>query len=355
LFTLVSNVKLKNIHSAPCQTLLPDSQSGPSTLLHSREEAISLMNHYGKKGQPFLFLISYDQQQSQILRPDEIGEGQLRYNFNGNANQHPAFLPRPLIFEQKPVSYERYLTAFNQISREIGAGNSYLVNLTFETPIYTNYSLHELYAVSQARYKLLIPGQFLVFSPEPFIKISGGNIAAYPMKGTINAAERDAREKILSNRKEMAEHATIVDLLRNDLAMVAEKVEVTRFRYLDQIRTPEKTLLQVSSEITGKLSETYREHLGDILFTLLPAGSISGAPKLKTLEIIGQAESHQRGFYCGICGYFDGKNLDSGVMIRFIEKRGDHLYYKSGGGITSQSDPLLEYREYQDKIYVPID
>jgi para-aminobenzoate synthetase component I len=346
---------LKTIHSTPYLTQIPDDTTGLPDRQHSRDEAIFLMNHYGKTGQPFLFLVSFDQQQSQVLRPDEIGEGQIRYNFNGFASQKPTILPRPLIFEPEPVSYERYLAAFNQISREIGAGNSYLVNLTFETPVYTNYTLQELYDISHARYKLLIPGQFLVFSPESFIKISGGNITAYPMKGTINAAEQDARQKILNNRKEMAEHATIVDLLRNDLAMVAEKVEVARFRYLDQIRTPEKTLLQVSSEITGKLSETYREHLGDILFTLLPAGSISGAPKLKTLEIIGQAESHQRGFYCGICGYFDGKNLDSGVMIRFIEKRGDHLYYKSGGGITSQSDPLLEYREYQDKIYVPID
>jgi len=87
---------------------------------------------------------------------------------------------------------------------------------------------------------------------------------------------------------------------------------------------------------------------------MLPAGSISGAPKKKTIEIIREVEGYERGFYTGIFGYFDGKNLDSAVAIRFIEKQGEKLIFKSGGGITYQSDWEKEYEEMQKKVYVPI-
>ena len=88
--------------------------------------------------------------------------------------------------------------------------------------------------------------------------------------------------------------------------------------------------------------------------TLLPAGSILGAPKPKTLEIILEAENYDRGFYTGVCGWFDGVNLDSCVMIRFIEKESGKLYFKSGGGITHLSNFADEYQEMKNKIYVPI-
>jgi para-aminobenzoate synthetase component 1 len=91
------------------------------------------------------------------------------------------------------------------------------------------------------------------------------------------------------------------------------------------------------------------------LVKLLPAGSISGAPKTKTVEIIRQAEQEKRGYYTGVVGYFDGKNLDCGVMIRFIEKQNGTFFYRSGGGITTQSIAEAEYQETIDKVYVPVD
>ena len=156
------------------------------------------------------------------------------------------------------------------------------------------------------------------------------------------------------DQKELAEHYTIVDLIRNDLSRVAKKVKVDRFRYIDRIKTSNKDLLQVSSEVSGILPDDYPSAIGSILFELLPAGSISGAPKVKTLEIIREAEGQERGYYTGICGHFDGKNLDSGVMIRLVEKDEGELYYRSGGGITSMSDMESEYQEMLDKIYLPI-
>ena len=176
-------------------------------------------------------------------------------------------------------------------------------------------------------------------------------------KGNTIIRDEDVKasiKNILNDKKETAEHSTIVDLIRNDLSMVAKEVRVTKFRYIDTIKTNVNKLHQVSSEIRGKLSSDFHDRLGSILFTLLPAGSISGAPKPKTLEIIREAEVYDRGYYTGVFGVYDGETLDSGVMIRYIEQTADgSLQYRSGGGITAMSDLETEYQELIDKIYVP--
>jgi para-aminobenzoate synthetase component 1 len=97
----------------------------------------------------------------------------------------------------------------------------------------------------------------------------------------------------------------------------------------------------------------YKGKPGSILKQLLPAGSVTGAPKRKTVEIIKDVEGIERGYYTGIFGYFDGTDLESAVMIRFIEKRNGKHFFRSGGGITFQSDVEKDYNEYNDKIYVP--
>ena len=174
------------------------------------------------------------------------------------------------------------------------------------------------------------------------------------MKGTIDASIPSAAQLLMNDPKEAAEHATIVDLIRNDLSMVANQVFVSRYRYIDTLQTNQGAILQTSSEIQGVLPENYPEHLGELIFRLLPAGSITGAPKKKTMQIIREAETYDRGFYTGIMGYSDGINLDSAVMIRFVEQEGEKMYFKSGGGITCQSDAESEYNEMKQKIYVPI-
>jgi para-aminobenzoate synthetase component 1 len=229
-----------------------------------------------------------------------------------------------------------------------------LLNLTFPTKIKTNYTLEEIFYTSEAKYKLLFENKFVVFSPETFVQIKGSKIFSFPMKGTIDASIENAAEKLLNDPKELAEHNTIVDLIRNDLSIVAKKVRVENFRYIDEVKTFNKTLLQTSSKIIGELERKYNEKLGEIIFSLLPAGSISGAPKKKTVEIIKEAENYDRGYFTGIFGIFDGSNLDSAVMIRFIENINGELYFKSGGGITFMSNPELEYQEMIDKVYVPI-
>ena len=215
------------------------------------------------------------------------------------------------------------------------------------------FTLEEIYIRSQARYKLLVPDRFVCFSPETFVIMSDGRISSFPMKGTIRADIPDAENRILNDYKESAEHHTIVDLIRNDLNRIATDVRVERFRYIDRLRTNRGEILQVSSQVTGNLPEDYTSGLGDLIFDMLPAGSISGAPKTSTVRIIREAEKEDRGFYTGIFGYFDGKHFRSAVMIRFIERQGDCFRFRSGGGITINSDCSAEYQEVLQKVYLP--
>ena len=256
-------------------------------------------------------------------------------------------------FEIFPEDYSQYKIRFDVVMDGLTRGNSYLTNLTVKTPIHTTISLKDIFVGSLSPYKLYLPNKFVCFSPECFVKINDGKISTYPMKGTINADIKDAEQIILNDEKEKAEHNTIVDLLRNDLSRVAKNVVVKKFKYIDNIKSNRGNILQVSSEIEGALGDTYLDDIGTIIFKLLPAGSVSGAPKSATLDIIRKAEQQARGYYTGIAGYFDGTSVNSFVLIRFIEQANGKLYFRSGGGITAMSNAEKEYREMLQKVYLP--
>ena len=321
--------------------------------MQTAEKVFEQMNIYGGKSEPFLFGIDFDVKLGFFIEPDKASEAGIYFNINGFGNKpHQITKNTPVKLIKYPVALKQYEKAFKIVHRNLEKGNSYLTNLTFETPIESNLGLPEIFERSKARYRLLFGDRFVVFSPEIFIRISEGFIRSYPMKGTIDAALPDAKTLLINNPKETAEHNTIVDLIRNDLSMVATDVKVDRFRYIEEIITHEKTLFQVSSEISGKLPENHNANLGNIFRKLLPAGSISGAPKKRTIEIIHEAETYKRGFYTGVFGFFDGSKLDSGVMIRFIKNKNGKLFFCSGGGITANSLLENEYNELIDKIYV---
>jgi para-aminobenzoate synthetase component 1 len=338
----------------------------------NRQSAISEFNFLSAESIPFIFIIDF-QGENCVLEPlDGINSEELKFWINGRTNvaderTNAASESNEVILEKFPIGFEQYKKGFDYVQQNIFQGNSFLTNLTCETPISLNISLAEVFGRSEAKYKLLWKDEFVCFSPEIFVQIDeSGRISSFPMKGTIDASVPDAHNILLNDRKELYEHTTIVDLIRNDLSSVADSVWVEKFRYIDTIETQNQTrLLQVSSQISAQLPGNWRENLGEILFRMLPAGSISGAPKAKTLEIIQHAEKEtylktkgktdERGFYTGIFGIFDGKTLDSGVMIRFIEKKEDgSLTFKSGGGITANSIAEKEYEEMIQKIYVPI-
>jgi para-aminobenzoate synthetase component 1 len=322
--------------------------------LLNRSESEDKITQYARERRPFLFAVNFAGTGAFVMTPEEAREKNIYFNVNGITN-HPLRKERmgPFTFAAKPVSLTVYRQAFEKVIAALNYGDTYLLNLTFPTKLETNLSPVEIFLQSQAPYKLLAGREFVVFSPETFIRIHHNGIFSFPMKGTISAKVPDAVETILADRKELYEHNTIVDLIRNDLAMVSANVKVVRFRYVERIKSMDGDLIQVSSEISGELPDDYLSRLGTILFKLLPAGSVTGAPKKKTVEIIREIETYERGFYTGVFGYFDGSSLDSAVMIRFLEFTGEGPVYKSGGGITALSDLKSEYEEMIQKVYVP--
>tara|TARA_R110002074_G_scaffold86875_3_gene191782 strand:+ start:6049 stop:7023 length:975 start_codon:yes stop_codon:yes gene_type:complete len=307
---------------------------------------------------PFLFIVDFNKSEKLVYSFEEAAEQNIYFNIKGKGNDNHIDTKTqdesPINLHPEPISKEIYQKAFDAVKKELNMGNSFLLNLTFPTALNTSANLKEIYRKASAPYKLLYKDKFVLFSPECYLKIDNGTIFSYPMKGTINSAIPNAQQLLLSNKKELYEHNTIVDLIRNDLSIIAKKVKVTKFRYIEKIKKGNQELLQTSTEIQGELPKNWKDNFANLLLNTLPAGSISGAPKKKTLDIIEHVEIMPRGFYTGVFGVFDGSQIDSAVSIRYIEKIDGQLYYKSGGGITHLSTLDEEYQELLEKIYVPI-
>jgi len=321
---------------------------------YNKEKGFDHINTLSKQGTPFLFIISFDKEKI-FAQPLDALDNDIFYKLEEWRNYPVEKCTKAFTFSKSPVDFGTYKKALDEVLEEIRSGNTYLLNLTFKTPVESNFTLKEIFTYSRAKFKLYFKDEFICFSPERFVEIRNNTIATYPMKGTIDAHLPDAEKTILADKKEMAEHVMIVDLMRNDLGIIGSNIKVEKFRYVEKIKAGEKELLQVSSKITAKLPSDWKENLGTLLGQILPAGSISGTPKKSTLTIINRVENFDRGFYTGVFGVFDGKSLRSGVMIRFIEKENGKLFYKSGGGITIDSDAQSEYKELIDKIYLPLD
>ena len=373
-----------------------------------KQEIIDKINQLASQDEPFLFVINYQGDKAFIRLLSDINPEECLFDFEGRGNLSHVWKETlkeeiseketwkketwkeeisETTWQIEPPLYEDYERSFNIVKSNIMAGNSYLTNLTCRVPVSCNLSLEDIFHRAKGKYKLLLRRKrnltpFVCFSPETFVRIKGGRIYSYPMKGTLDASLPNAEKQLMEDRKEAAEHATIVDLIRNDLSRVAEDVRVDKYRYIDVLHTNKGNILQTSSEISGRLPEDYPHHLGEILDAQLPAGSITGAPKDKTMQIIQEAEGYDRGFYTGIMGIYDQGELNSAVMIRFIEeetspvdfeadgeknfkakegkasegkepKASRKLYFKAGGGITSKSDCRKEYEEVIQKIYLP--
>ena len=314
------------------------------------------MNNLAMQGVPFLFIIDYEGKHAVVEPENEVDANELKYCFNGKGNATQTAYPanKDIEWGIEPPTETEYQHGFNIVRNAMLAGNSYLANLTCRIGLRTNLSLPDLYNAAEARYRLWMKDKLVCFSPETFVKIAQGEISSYPMKGTAEDLSPSSAEQLLANEKEAAEHATIVDLIRNDLSMVANDVHVERYRYVERLNTHRGPLLQTSSEIRGRLMPHLMQRPGDVIFSQLPAGSITGAPKKKTVEVIAEAENYHRDFYTGVMGRWDNGELDSAVMIRFIDQCHGKLFFKAGGGITAKSNWKDEYHEVIEKVYAPI-
>ncbi len=322
--------------------------------MQSNETYFEKLNQWGKEGIPFLFVIDFEQKKPLAFPLTELPEN-VFFEVPGKKTVQPDMeeLPDAIEFNPKFPKFEDYNNRFQKVQNCLNHGDTYLLNLTMPAEIKTNLNLKQIYSHSKSMFRLLYKNMFVCFSPEIFVRIQDGKISSYPMKGTIDAKVENAEKRILDSPKEFAEHNTIVDLIRNDLSIVAKKVRVKRFRYVDRVCTNRGELLQISSEIEGELETNYPARIGTIISKLIPAGSICGAPKLMTVNSILEIEQYDRSYYTGIFGVFDGRNLESAVMIRYIENQNGRLVFKAGGGITAMSNVKEEYEELCNKVYVP--
>jgi para-aminobenzoate synthetase component 1 len=319
---------------------------------------VEQLNQWGQEKKPFVFLIDFEQKKP-LAWPVDACPDWFQYKFTKASSDQPFSAidnknvnsVEHSLITKHPISLSVYKHKFNQVMDALHKGDSFLVNLTIPTPVQNTDNFQTYFDHAKSKYVIWLKDEFISFSPETFIQIAAGTISTFPMKGTIDASLPNAKELLLNDSKELAEHATIVDLLRNDLSRVASKVRVTNFRYYEEIPTQNGKIGQVSSAIQGELPPDYASRIGSILYDLLPAGSVSGAPKKKTAQLIASIEGTDRGYYTGIAGYFDGVNLDSCVLIRYL---GADQVYHSGGGITFQSDMASEYQEMINKVYVPV-
>lgn len=273
------------------------------------------------------------------------------------------FLKNPTDVYLQPssqISYEEYSHALEKIKEHISLGNTYQVNYTYEYLVNKSsdsFSIYEYILKNQKTpYNAFIKNEYeeiLSFSPELFFEIENNIIKTKPMKGTVergkNKEEDDKNIEFLKNdTKNRAENVMIVDLLRNDLGKIAKTGSV-KVEKLFEIET-HKTLHQMTSEVTAELDSNTT--LFDIFKAIFPCGSITGAPKIKTMQIIDELEKGSRDIYCGAIGLISKEKTVFSVPIRILQKTNDESSYRLrvGGAIVWDSDILDEWEETKTKI-----
>ena len=274
--------------------------------------------------------------------------------------------PTPMKQVKLKVGFTRqeYMDAVEKCRRYIIAGDIFEVNLSqrFETEL--TITPYELYR----RLRQINPAPFACYlgfdevtvvsaSPERFLRLEGDRVETRPIKGTRprgkTPPEDEARaEELLTSPKDRAENIMIVDLERNDLGRVCRygTVKVTELAILEVF----PTVFHLTSTVEGRLREG--KNGIDLLKATFPGGSITGAPKVRTMEIIDELEPTRRSIYTGDIGYlsFNG-NLDLNIAIRTFLVKGGKAYFQVGGAVVYDSDPEAEYQETLDKARALID
>lgn len=259
---------------------------------------------------------------------------------------------------QSNMTRQRYGHAFAKIKQYLKEGDCYQVNLTqrFISPCQGHpwlayQALRKINAAPFSAYLNLPDVQVLSSSPERFLKVTAGQVETKPIKGTRprKALFSDDQQQIAalaSSSKDRAENVMIVDLLRNDISKSCRDGSV-KVPHLFKVESY-ATVHHLVSTVTGILADD--QHALDLLRSCFPGGSITGAPKIRAMEIIEELEPHRRGVYCGAIGYigFDG-NMDTNIAIRTLVHNRGSIRFWVGGGIVNDSVADAEYQECFDK------
>ena len=188
-------------------------------------------------------------------------------------------------------------------------------------------------------------------SPEMLVQVDNGMVSTRPIAGTVPRGNNEIEDieleqRLLSDEKELAEHIMLVDLGRNDIGKVSKpgSVEVTELMSVERY----SHVMHIVSHVTGHLRDDMTSY--DALRSCFPAGTLSGAPKIRAMEIIAELEPDKRGPYAGAVGYFDfSGNMDTAITIRTLVIKNGVAYAQAGGGIVFDSTPEDEYQETLDK------
>lgn len=201
------------------------------------------MNERGERCEPFVWGVDYGLTRGFICSPEYRGV-LWHIGADGNDRGLTPEEPSPEMAIVSAPTREEYAEMFETLQAGLMRGDSFLANLTTATEVCLKGSLRDVFLTSRAPFRLLIPGEFVCFSPEPFVRVEGRGIATFPMKGTIDATLPDAERQLLDDYKETCEDHTITDLMRNDLNMVSDAVEVVRYRYVERVETMHGPILQ---------------------------------------------------------------------------------------------------------------
>ena len=257
------------------------------------------------------------------------------------------------------ISEKQYSDAFDKVQEYILSGDSYEINLTqeftsqYEGNCWTAYK--HLRTVSPAPYSAYINHpklNILSHSPERFIKVSERKVETHPIKGTRPrgaTAEEDQQhiDDLLSSEKDRSENLMIVDLLRNDLGKVCKSgsIKVPRLFGLESYAN----VHHLVSTVTGELND--KSSLFELMESAFPGGSVTGAPKIRSMEIIRELETSARNVYCGAVGYVSSNgNMDTSITIRTLVAENGNLHCWGGGAIVADSDCHEEYQESITKV-----
>jgi anthranilate synthase component 1 len=287
---------------------------------------------------------------AEVLRGDP---GDVERLLNGPApstRDSPRTATVPLSSSASRGDYEGAVRAAKEYIRE---GDAFQIVLSQRVERGTNASAPDLYRalrrVNPSPYLFLLElGELALIgsSPETLVKAEGRNASLNPIAGTTARGPGDA-ERLLASEKDRAEHVMLVDLGRNDLSRVCVPGSVRVERFLDV--EPYSHVTHLVSQVDGELPEGVTHF--ELLRACFPAGTVSGAPKVRAMQIISELEDYRRGVYAGAVGYaLPGEALDTCIAIRTMVLADGVAYLQAGAGIVADSDPTAEYEECLRKL-----
>ncbi len=349
------NSQIQRVDSSQQSASLPEIQMGlyQWALITDHQEQSTTVHNFGLEEKAFLLLGDKIKNSLTISDDSDI---QLS-NAHKLDDTHNSFELRSKF--KSNISLSEYAKSFDKIQDYIFAGDCYQVNFAQQFKASYSGSSFSIYkALTKenntpfSAYLNFGSQQILSLSPERFIESHQNQVKTQPIKGTRPRSiipEQDAAlaEELVNSEKDKAENLMIVDLLRNDLSKTAAKgsVRVTELFGLFRFESVHHLISTVTSTLKRGLDNF------DLLATTLPGGSITGAPKIRAMEIIDELETFNRGIYCGVIGYLDFEgNMDTNICIRTLLADKTHLYCCAGGGIVADSVMEKEYQETFDKL-----